>query len=136
MPWEILSPKDGQPCGMKYVRQAAEAENQALVFDTVPDGAVWDAVSQKPRPVNAAEILAAAKEAKRSELAQAFVAANTVLYPETAPEYAIWLAVPECAATPLAQRPQAIRANIARLQARLAAAGAATTLEAVGVVAW
>lgn len=136
MAWEIVSPRDGQPCGMKYVRGAAEADSPALVFDAVPEGAVWDAGTGKPRPVNDAERLAAAKEAKRSELARAFVSANTVLYPETAPEYAIWLAVPEYAATPNGQRPQAIRANIARFRERLAAVNAASTLEAVAAVAW
>ncbi len=134
--WEIVNPQDKQPCGTKYVRNAAEAENPALVFDTVPEGSVWDAATAKPRLVNDAEKLAAAKEAKRAELARAFVAANTALYPETAPEYAIWLAVPEYAATPNAERPQAIRANIARLRDRLATVNAATTLEAVGAVAW
>lgn len=136
MPWEIVSPRDGQPCGTKYVRGAAEADNPALVFDTVPDGAVWDAASGKPRPVNDAEKLGAAKEAKRAELALTFVSANTALYPETAPEYAIWLAVPEYAATPNAQRPQAIRTNIARLTVRLAAVNTATTVEAVVAVVW
>lgn len=83
-----------------------------------------------------AERLVEAKEAKRAELARAFVAANTALYPEAAPEYAIWLAVPEYAATPNAQRPQAIRANIARLRERLAAVNAATTVEAVAAILW
>lgn len=136
MAWEIVSPRDGQPCGMKYVRQAGDAQNAAMVFDTVSEGAVWDAGTGKPRPVSDAEKLAAAKEAKRSELARAFVAANTTLYPETAPEYAIWLAVPEYAATPTGQRPQAIRANIARLRERLAVVNTASTLEAVAAVAW
>lgn len=136
MPWEIVSPQDKQPCGMKYVRGAAEADNPALVFDIVPEGSVWDAATAKPRPVNDPEKLGAAKEAKRGELARAFVSANTALYPETAPEYAIWLAVPEYAATPNAQRPQAIRANIARLRVGLAAVEAATTVAAVVAVVW
>lgn len=83
-----------------------------------------------------AERLAAAKEAKRAELAWAFVAANTTLYSETAPEYAIWLAVPEYAATPNGQRPQAIRANIARYRERLVAVNAAATEADVEGVVW
>lgn len=136
MPWEIIDPRDGQTCGTKYVRRAAEAENPALVFDAVPEGAVWDSATAKPRLVNDAEKLAAAKESKRAEIARAFVVANTTLYPETAPDYAIWLAVPEYAATPNGQRPQAIRANIARLRVGLTAVEAASTVAAVVTVTW
>jgi hypothetical protein len=69
MAWEVVSPKDGQLCGTKYVRDATEAEDPTLVFDTVPDGSVWDAASRKPRLVNDIEKLAAAKEAKVENLA-------------------------------------------------------------------
>jgi hypothetical protein len=84
----------------------------------------------------ASEILASAKAAKRSELASAFVEACTNLYPEVDPTYAIWLAVPEYVENPRGTRPQAIKANIARLQDRLGKVNAATTVAEVGVIVW
>lgn len=86
--------------------------------------------------VATSELLSGAKDAKRSELARAFVAANTALYPELEPQFAIWLAVPEYATTPNGQRPQAIRENIARLREKLAAVESAPTVERVKAVAW
>lgn len=82
------------------------------------------------------EVLSAAKAAKRSEISRAFVEANTALYPELEPQFAIWLAVPEYAASPNANRPTTIRANIARLRERFAAVEAATTVEQVKAVSW
>lgn len=84
----------------------------------------------------ASEVLSDAKAAKRAELSRAFVEANTALYPETEAAFSIWLAVPEYAASPNGARPQAIRANIARLREKLAAVGAATTVERVRAVSW
>lgn len=84
----------------------------------------------------ASEVLSDAKAAKLAELSRAFVEANTALYPETEAAFSIWLAVPEYAATPNGQRPQAIRANIARLRERLTAVNTASTVEAVAAVAW
>lgn len=83
-----------------------------------------------------ADLLAAAKARKRSEIAQAFVEACTVLYPEIQDVFAIWLAVPEYAASPNGERPRAIRANIARLQDRLGAVAATATVEEVRGIVW
>lgn len=136
MIYEVVSPQDGRPVGYKLIKDRNSAENPALVFDIVPDGSVWDASSGKPRLLNVAEILAAAKEAKRSELARAFVAANTTLYPEVESEYAIWLAVPEYVASPSGTRPTVVRNNILRFQDRLSKVSAATTVAEVEAVTW
>lgn len=136
MPYLLRELTGGKPPAWMSVPPGTTAGAGEKLVDEIPPDAVWDAASDKLRPVNDADRLATAKEAKRAEIARAFVAANTALYPETAPEYAIWLAVPEYAATPNGQRPQAVRANIARLRERLAAVETANTLAAVSAVAW
>lgn len=94
------------------------------------DGTAWT------EGMATAEILTVVKSAKRAELAQAFVAANTVLYPEVSEEFAIWLAVPEYAASPNGARPTAIRSNILRFQDRRSKVDAATTEAGVLAVIW
>jgi hypothetical protein len=74
------------------------------------------------------------KARKRAELSRAFVEANTALYPEVESGFAIWLAVPEYAASPNGERPQSVRANISRLRKRLAAVEAASTVAEVEVI--
>lgn len=136
MPYLLRELTDGKAPAWASVPPGTTASAGEKLVDDIPPGAVWDSATGKLRPVNDADRLATAKEAKRAELAQAFVAANTALYPETAPEYAIWLAVPEYAAAPNSQRPQAVRANIARLRDRLAAVGTASTVAAVAALTW
>ena len=96
------------------------------------NGSGWE----EGEPKTEARIVEETRDAKRAELARAFVGAQSALYPEVDPAHAVWLAVPEYAASPNGQRPQAIRANVARLRGKLAAVEAAATIEAVGAVSW
>ncbi len=134
MAWEIVSPEDGQSCGMKYVRDATEADNPALVFDVVPDGAVWDAASGKPRPVNDTEKLAAAKTAKKRELEAAF--ANETSASFGGGSDAVFVAVGTGFMNPQDARVTAFRARTQKLQTRLSQVDAASTEAAVAAVAW
>lgn len=82
------------------------------------------------------ELLVDAKIAKRSEIARAFVAANTALYSEVQEEFSVWLALPEYAADPGAERPTQILANISQFQQKLVEVDAAMTIEEVEAISW
>lgn len=49
MPYEVINSVDGEPIGYRTVKGAEDADNPALVFETIPEGAVWDAANARPR---------------------------------------------------------------------------------------
>lgn len=138
MYYALYKPSDGEEPGWRVADGPEDVANPGEVIVELPGEpvGVWDAARGALREKTAGEQLDKAREAKRAELSRAFVVANTTLYPETEPEYAIWLAVPEYAATPNGERPKAVRANITRLRERLAAVDAATSVAAVEAVRW
>lgn len=71
MPYEVLDQKDGEPVGYRAVRDQDDADNPTLVFDAIPEDAVWDATSMKPRQRTATELLQDAKDEKEAELRDA-----------------------------------------------------------------
>lgn len=69
MPWQIVNPVDGAPVGAVWLDDPADADNPGLLFDTLPDGAIWNGTTNAPRPRTDAEKLKAAKAKKIDEFA-------------------------------------------------------------------
>ena len=50
MPYRVINPVHGQEVGYEYIRHREQAPDPALVFDTMPEGAIWDGATMQPRP--------------------------------------------------------------------------------------
>ena len=127
MPYEVIDPKDGEPVGYRLVRGDGDEADAALVFDTIEEGAVWDAGSGRPRSPAPSEELEGIKAERRAGLEAAFVSGCEADFGSP------WAAV---GAPPTDPRAVALRARAEKYRVKLAAVDAATTEAEVGAVSW
>lgn len=141
--YEVLDPKDGEPVGYRTVKGVDDAENPALVFEEMPEGAVWDGERGAPREPTEGALLEARKAAKTEEIAAAAIDSLAPLFTDGKgrDETALLVAghvlkLCEALKVPVDPRLRTVVQTGERALAKRAEVEGAGSVEEVGAVQW